>query len=104
MDLVDHLPNIPKAWHVCNQLLRSGTGIGANVEEGDAALTKREFVMFCNIARRESMETMYWMNMSRDGRLLSRDHVVDLLAEADQILRILTAIVIECRRDDDKKC
>jgi four helix bundle protein len=101
MGLVDHLPVVPKAWHLSSQLLRSGTSVGANVEEADAALTRREFVMFCNIARRESKETMYWMKMARDSELISNDHVVELLKEADEILRILTTIVIECRRDDN---
>ena len=46
---------------MANQLLRSGTSVGANVEEGQAAQTEAGFVSKYSIARKEARETHYWL-------------------------------------------
>lgn len=77
---------------ISKQLLRSGTSIGANVEEAIAAFSKRDFTHKMNIAQKEARETKYWL------RLLSETEIVEnnsheLLLEIEEIIRILTAIV-----------
>lgn len=55
------LPKGPACDVIHNQITRSGTSIGANVEEADGCLTKRDFVNKMVIARKEAKETRYWL-------------------------------------------
>ena len=73
------------------QLLRSGTSIGANLEEADAAQSKPDFISKCTIALKEARESHYWLRLLRaSGRMVDRDH---LISDANEIVAILTAIV-----------
>src|SRR5438552_1579681 len=77
-----------KEFVLSKQLLRSGTSIGANVEEANAAQSKREFISKMSIASKEARETRYWL------RLLDKSKMVDLnysmhLSAVEQIISIL---------------
>ena len=81
-----------KEFVISKQLLRSGTSIGANVEEALAGQTKKDFIAKMSIASKESRETSYWL------RLLQASNLVNLtyekyLSEINEIINILTAIV-----------
>ena len=99
LSLVDGLPHNPKGWHVTRQLLRSGTSIGANVQEANGALTDREFTQFCNIARREGLETHYWLRLCRDGQLLNETLTDPAMTEVDELIRIISSFVKKCRNE-----
>ncbi len=83
------------------QLAKCGTGIGANVEEAQDAHTKKEFIRKMNIARGESREALYWLRLSRDTNMLAAARMENVIQEADEILRILVAIVRNARRNED---
>lgn len=74
------------------QLLRSGTSIGANVEEASAAQSRRDFLSKMSIAAKEARETRYWLRLLQESELVSLD-LASELAQVDEIIRILTAIV-----------
>lgn len=77
---------------ISKQLLRSGTSIGANVEEGNAAQSKKDFLSKFSIASKEARETKYWLRLLAESDLVS----INVTAELDQVeelIRILTAIV-----------
>jgi four helix bundle protein len=93
LSLVDQLPQGTTGWVLGKQLVRSGTGIGANVREASSAATDREFAHICNIARREAGETHYWLSLCIDHGLLNGQHADDALREADELHRILSTIV-----------
>ncbi len=81
-----------KEYVISRQLLRSGTSIGANVEEANAGQTKKDFIAKMSISSKEARETKYWL------RLLDRSQFVKFdftgyLSEIDQIINILTKIV-----------
>ncbi|PKP51428.1 MAG: four helix bundle protein [Bacteroidetes bacterium HGW-Bacteroidetes-1] len=81
-----------KEFVLSKQLLRSGTSIGANVEEATAAYSKREFAAKMSIASKEARETRYWLKLIKNSMLVSIN--VDIhLSEIEQIINILTAIV-----------
>src|ERR1700737_2746875 len=61
-----------KEFVISKQLLKSATSIGANVEEANAAQTKKEFIMKMSIASKEARETRYWL------RLLDKSQIVVL--------------------------
>jgi len=74
------------------QILRSGTGIGANVEEAMAGISKRDFTHKMSISSKEARETKYWL------RLIQHSQIVDvkisnLLVQVEELIRILTSIV-----------
>ena len=75
------------------QLLRSGTSIGANLEEATAGQSRADFISKCSIALKEARETRYWLKLLQATGVLSSDETVNLLMEAHELIAILTAIV-----------
>ncbi len=61
-----------REYDLASQLLRSATSIGANVEEAQAAASRRDFVAKMGIASKEARETFYWLRLLRDSRTAPR--------------------------------
>ena len=78
---------------LAGQLLRSGTSIGANVEEGQASQSKADFVSKYSIACKEARETHYWLKLLVATEITQKDQLADLIDEADQLIAILTTII-----------
>ena len=99
--LVNTLPRTVAGIEVGRQLVRSGTSIGANVEEADGAVSKKDFTHKMSIARKESRETRYWLRIVRTTGLSKDAHEVDyLLQESDELVRILSSIIKSAKRND----
>lgn len=81
-----------KEFVISRQLLKSGTSIGANVEEAGAAQSKRDFIAKMAIASKEARETKYWIRLLKHGELLKFNDE-EFLSEINEIVNILTAIV-----------
>lgn len=79
------------------QLLRSGTSIGANVEEGQGSQSRADFASKYAIARKEARETHYWLRLIEEAGLAEPTRVTPLLAECSELIAILTAIVKKVR-------
>jgi len=75
------------------QLLKSGTSIGANVEEALAGQSRADFLSKMSIASKEARETNYWLRLLKDSGTISETEIEPLLAESDSITSILTSIV-----------
>jgi four helix bundle protein len=75
------------------QLLKSGTSIGANVEEALAGQSRADFLSKMSIASKEARETNYWLRLIIDSKILEDYHVKSLIAESSEIIRMLTSIV-----------
>ena len=80
-------------YEIASQLLRCGTSIGANVEEAQCGVSKADFTAKMGIASKEARETYYWLRLLRDSRTLPGSQVAPRLKEAQELIRILTAIV-----------
>ena len=78
---------------VLRQLIRSGTSIGANIEEAIAAQTQKEFANRLMIARKEARESMYWLQLIHETDFLSSKEFKSISADCAEILRLLTAII-----------
>jgi len=74
------------------QLLRSGTSIGANVEEATAGQTKKDFITKMSIASKEARESRYWLKLLDRSKFIDFDYS-SYLNEIETIIRILTKIV-----------
>lgn len=77
------------------QLLRSGTSVGANVNEAQAAQSKKDFVSKMSIATKEARESYYWINLliKTDYIDVKDQHVQTLLKQSEELIKILTSIV-----------
>jgi four helix bundle protein len=74
------------------QILRSGTSIGANVEEAIAAQSKKDFISKLSIANKEARETRYWLKFFHFSNLV-RIEMSAYLSEIESIINILTKII-----------
>ena len=99
LKLVRALPRDLAGQVVARQLARCGTSIGANVEEAQAAQSKADFARRMNIARAEAKEALYWMRMVAEAGILPKQRLGPLSKEADELIRVLTAIVKTCREN-----
>lgn len=82
-----------KEFVLSKQLLRSGTSIGANIEEALQAQSRKDFISKLSIALKEVHETHYWLRLLRDSRAASEQEMQTLFNEIQEIIYILTAIV-----------
>ena len=81
-----------KEFVLSKQLLRSATSIGANVEEANAAQSKKEFISKMSIASKEARETRYWLKLLNRSQLVEIDYS-PFLINIEHIINILTKIV-----------
>lgn len=81
-----------KEFVLSKQLLRSGTSIGANVEEAIAAQSRRDFISKMAIASKEARETRYWLRLLDKSKLVDIDYS-EYLIGVEHIINILTKIV-----------
>jgi len=80
------------------QILRSGTSIGANVEEAQGGQSKRDFIAKTQISLKEAKETRYWLRLLRDTDILETELANSLINDCEEILYILTAILKSSKR------
>jgi len=78
---------------LADQLLRSGTSIGANYEEATGAESAADFIHKMQISLKECRETCYWLQLLVEGQLVDGDTVAPLLDEAIQLRRIFISSV-----------
>ncbi len=84
---------VQKEYEISGQLLRSGTGIGSNIEEALAGISRADFTAKMSIASKEARETHYWLRLLRDSKTVPEQRVASLENECLELVRILTAIV-----------
>jgi four helix bundle protein len=84
------------------QVLRSGTSIGANVEEATAAESKADFIHKLSIASKEARETNYWLRLLLHSNLVKNRDIEPLLEESIELIKMLTAIVKTATRNSNR--
>ena len=85
-----------KEYVLGKQLLRSGTSIGANVEEATAAQSKKDFIAKMSIALKEARETNYWLRLLKRTGFIKKDNLIN---ESSEIMNILGAIIRTSRKN-----
>jgi four helix bundle protein len=91
--LVSTLPRNSAGYAISNQVVRSGTSIGANVIEGQNCGTKKEFIYTLTISLKEARETEYWLKIINEVKLADQNLVNRLLMEVSELIKILTTII-----------
>ena len=88
-----HLVFTKKEFVLSKQLLRSGTSIGANIEEAIGGQSKKDFFSKLNIAYKESRETNYWLRLLRDTETLETNIAESLIKDNEEMLKIIGSII-----------
>lgn len=97
LKFANKLPNTIAGTTLAKQWIRSGTSVGANMEEAGGAATKADFVNKVTIARKEARETRYWLYLIKKANLVdphdNEDELEELAKESHEIVLILSAII-----------
>lgn len=91
--LFQYLLSEKKEFVLSKQVLRSGTSVGANVEEAYQAESKADFIHKLAIANKEAFETHYWLRLLRDSGFLEGKLAESLLLDCDELQRILVSSI-----------
>ncbi len=82
-----------REYVLSKQILRSGTSVGANVEEAGQAQSKADFVHKLSIAQKEAFETGYWLRLLRDTKYLNSAQADSVIADCVELQKMLTASI-----------
>jgi four helix bundle protein len=82
-----------KEFVMLKQVLRSGTSIGANIEEANQAQSKSDFIYKLSISQKESFETHYWIRILRDSDFLVEKLADSLLEDCEEIQKLITSSI-----------
>lgn len=81
------------------QLIRAITSTGANDQEADGAFSKADFIHCYVLVRKEEKESLYWIRMIGDSNQQLKKEAEELLIEGDEIVRIVTVIILNTRKN-----
>ena len=95
IELYKFLCESKKEYVLSKQLLRVGTSIGANVNESQAGMSRKDFAAKMSISSKEARETRYWLDLLVGSGYISKtdNKVKNLFEEIESIINILTKIV-----------
>jgi four helix bundle protein len=91
--LVESLPNTKTANVIGNQLLRSGTSVGANYRAACRAKSTADFISKLSIVEEENDESIYWMELLIESETVKENLLQNLMEEADEILSIIVSSI-----------
>ncbi|MCB0726168.1 MAG: four helix bundle protein [Ignavibacteriae bacterium] len=89
-----YLRNEKKEFQLSKQILRSGTSIGANVEEALGGQSKKDFLNKISIAYKEARETNYWIRLLNDTGFIDKEMYDSIVKDSYELLKILSKIQI----------
>lgn len=94
-----YLSNNKQEFVLAKQILRSGTSIGANVREAYNGSSKADFINKLAIAQKENDETMYWLELIYEVKLLSKKEFESIYKEAEELLKIIRSSSITAKKN-----
>jgi four helix bundle protein len=97
------LPHDVAGREIGRQVVRSSGSVGANLEEAQATLTRKDFINKVGLALRESRETLYWIRRIESNELLPSARLKELTNEWNELVAILTSIVKRLRSTSTEK-
>ena len=85
-----------------NQLLRSGTSIGANIHEANYASSKADFINKFQIALKECYETNYWLSLFKDTKIITQGEFDAMFSQCSKLRKLLIASITtaKSRKED----
>ena len=89
---------VEKEFILSKQILRSGTSIGANVNEAISAESKKDFVHKLSISLKEARETKYWLNLLKDSDFISQETFNKSNKDCEELIKILSSIILTTKQ------
>jgi four helix bundle protein len=86
-----------------SQLVRSGTSVGANYCEANGASSKKDFKNKIHICKKEAQETMYWLEIIKDGNQPHHEKIKDIMTECEALCRIFGKIISTINQNEKLK-
>lgn len=84
-------------YSLFDQLMRSATSIGANMVEGGAGSTNKDFINFMHISLKSANETKYWLCLIKETLEVNIDKANELIVEANELSKIIVSIIINTK-------
>lgn len=93
VELYKRLSSEKKEFILSKQLLRSGTSIGANIQEGLGGYSKKDFSAKLGISYKECQESKYWLRLLKDTDFITIQEFKPLFAKCDELAKMLFSII-----------
>ena len=90
--MYQHLTKDKQEFILSKQVLRSGTSIGANIEEASGAQSNKDFLAKMTIAYKEARETHYWLRLLHDSGYFTENTAISILNDCEELLKMLASI------------
>jgi len=100
--LVDDLPDTKAGRTIGNQIIRSGTSVGANYRTACRARSDADFISKITVVEEECDETLFWLELIVESNLLEKERLLALIKEADELTAIFTASGKTARQNNPK--
>ncbi len=91
--LANTLPHTVAGTEIARQFIRAGTSVGSNMQEADAAVSKRDFVNGVRVSRKEAREVRYWLLVIQAVPPMEDREVGAMIQESSELVRILSGII-----------
>ena len=95
-----YLKNEKKEFELSKQILRSGTSVGANIEEAVGGLSRKDFSARIGIAHKEARETNYWLRLLCDSGLIEKKLFDSMSKDCEEILKISGSILKTLKKEN----
>jgi len=96
-NVVQKIPKLPENIPIIKQISASLTSIGANDQEANACESNKDFIAKYTIVKKESNETIYWLNIIADTNLVEKMIINPYLKEAQEIFLIISKIILNSK-------
>jgi len=101
IELYKYLVGTKKEYILSKQLLKSGTSIGANIEEALGGQSKKDFISKLSIAYKEARETKYWLSLLREAKYMTQNELSTIFDDCEEILKIIGKIQKTSRENSE---
>lgn len=88
-----HLTKELRQYDLASQVFRSGTSVGANIEEAIGGVSRKDFINKLGTSYKEARETRYWLRLLRDSKLIDEKLATSLLNDCEELLKLLFSII-----------
>ncbi|MBI5325320.1 MAG: four helix bundle protein [Ignavibacteriae bacterium] len=102
INLYKYLVDNKKEFVISKQLLRSGTSIGANINEAQSAVSKMDFINKLGISAKEARETDYWLNLLKSTNFIDKKSFNSIHKDCSEILVIINSIILTSKKKNEK--
>ena len=103
VNMVKYIKCSPKEYGMINQVFRSGTSVGALVNEATYAQSPADFINKLSIALKECNETLYWLNILKDTEYLTELEFESINNDCQELLALLIASIKTTKQNTEKK-